>query len=454
MLINGDAAAVPLGDATVHCVVTSPPYWSLRKYAGEQERDWPAVQYSPMPGLPELTVDPMRYALGLESTPEAYIGHMVLVFQEVWRVLREDGVCWIVIGDSYMEGDLIMIPHRLALALQGDGWVVRNDVVWNKLNPMPESVRGWAWSRCKVKIADLNYQRGGSRTNKDRNDAGVACNLPYAQYTNCPGCDKCEANDGYVLRRGSWRHTRSHEVVLMLVKGMGYFANQEAVREATTGNAHSRGNGLHQKSHQPGMGVKQNESFSAAVNEVVSARNPRSVLTLSGESYSGTHYAVFPTKLIAPLIRATCPAKCCPVCGAGWAPVVERNIKGYRHISPKDDNPNRGDGPGTSSRLHNQYFDEQRNVLGYRPSCVHNELWAKHAGKPVPEPVPGIVLDPFVGSGTTLQVANELGLRSIGLDLSHSYLDNQAKVRSGIGAPSNALDGLPMFADAGGETAL
>ena len=61
--------------------------------------------------------------------------------------------------------------------------------------------------------------------------------------------------------------------------------------------------------------------------------------------------------------------------------------------------------------------------------------------------LPGIVFDPFVGSGTTLQVAKELGLRSIGLDISHSSLDKQAKVRSGIGSPSNALDGLPMFAD-------
>ena len=104
MLSNASAHALPLADGEVHAVVTSPPYWSLRKYAGQQERDWPEVRYSPMPGLPPLTIEPMRCALGLEPTPEAYVGHMVACFREVWRVLRGDGCCWIVQGDSYASG--------------------------------------------------------------------------------------------------------------------------------------------------------------------------------------------------------------------------------------------------------------------------------------------------------------------------------------------------------------
>ena len=101
MILNGDAGRIPLRDGEIHCVVTSPPYWSLRKYAGEQERDWGEVRYSPVAGLGEVVVGEMRCALGLEGTVEAYIGHLVAVFREVRRVLRADGVAWVVMGDSY-----------------------------------------------------------------------------------------------------------------------------------------------------------------------------------------------------------------------------------------------------------------------------------------------------------------------------------------------------------------
>jgi DNA modification methylase len=371
---------------------------------------------------------------------------MVLVFREVKRVLRDDGCAWCVIGDSYAggnyrEGDLVMVPHRLALALQGDGWVVRNDVVWNKLNPMPESVRGWTWTRCRVKVKPSRANRYGLQENGSLTSGDLHHGENQAEWSTCPGCDKCEANDGYVLRRGSWRHTRAHEVVLMLVKGMGYFANQEAVREATTGNAHSRGNGLHPKSHQPGKGIKQNTSFESAIKEVVSCRNPRSVLTLSGESYAGAHYAVFPTKLIAPLIRATCPAKCCPVCGAGWVPITEPRGEYAEALQTKQyasGGLEKGNFKGpTFARVSRDVA-----ILGYRPSC---ECWPTMDENDNFTWLPGIVLDPFVGSGTAGMVAKELGLRWVGLDLAHEYLDQQAKVRTQMGAPSDALDGLPMF---------
>jgi len=190
------AHQIPLPDETVHTVVTSPPYYSLRKYAGEQEIEWPAVSYAPMPGLGPVEIPAMTSALGLEPTPEAYIGHLVLCFREVRRVLRDDGVAWCVIGDDYKDGQLQMTPHRLALALQGDGWTCRNDVVWAKKSPMPESVSGW------------RFQDGK-------------------------------------LRRGSWRHTRAHEFVLMLTKGMAYFCDQEKVREAIQPESYKRFDSAH-----------------------------------------------------------------------------------------------------------------------------------------------------------------------------------------------------------------
>src|SRR6266550_1548866 len=144
MLIQADARNIPLADNSVHCCVTSPPYWGLRDYG--------------TPGQ-----------LGLETTPDEYLTVMVDVFREVWRVLREDGTLWLNMGDCYATGagkvgecghvyygpmtqpnrmpieglkakDLVGMPWRLAFALQADGWWLRSDIIWSKRNPMPESV--------------------------------------------------------------------------------------------------------------------------------------------------------------------------------------------------------------------------------------------------------------------------------------------------------------------------
>lgn len=151
-LLPGDCLDVlrTLPTASVHCVVTSPPYFGLRAYnGGEQE-------------------------IGSEATPDAYVARLVAVFREVWRVLRDDGTCWLNLGDSYAgsgngsndyrpEGasisrhsgkyvgqkprsslaskQLLGIPWRVAFALQADGWLLRSDIVWSKPNCMPESVK-------------------------------------------------------------------------------------------------------------------------------------------------------------------------------------------------------------------------------------------------------------------------------------------------------------------------
>lgn len=154
-------------------VITSPPYWGLRDY-GTPPQGWPEVAYRPMPGLPEMVTPQWVGELGQEPDPFAYVGHLASVFREVWRVLKPSGTVWLNIGDSYAsswavnrrnivgegsmedgtrpnrpnravaglkEKDLCGIPWRLALALQADGWTLRQDVIWEKPNPMPESVQ-------------------------------------------------------------------------------------------------------------------------------------------------------------------------------------------------------------------------------------------------------------------------------------------------------------------------
>jgi DNA modification methylase len=117
-IIVGDVrnTLAKLPDQSVHCCVTSPPYWGLRDY-----------------GHPDQ--------IGLEETPEEYVQTMVNVFREVKRVLRHDGTLWLNLGDSYASGkQLVGIPWRVAFALQADGWWLRQDIIWHKPNPMPEPV--------------------------------------------------------------------------------------------------------------------------------------------------------------------------------------------------------------------------------------------------------------------------------------------------------------------------
>lgn len=178
MIINADALTglEQVADKSVQEVVTSPPYYRLRRY--NTPCQWPAISYSPMAGLPAVEVTEWQGELGHESDIFAYIGHLVAIMREVKRVLRDDGTVWFNIGDSYAGAqriggsseskigskqetnmgtnflygqqaviptglkpkDLMLIPTRLALALQTDGWYLRSQIIWHKPSAMPESV--------------------------------------------------------------------------------------------------------------------------------------------------------------------------------------------------------------------------------------------------------------------------------------------------------------------------
>ena len=117
-IIQGDCieGMRTIADESVHCVVTSPPYYGLRDYGVDGQ-------------------------IGLEESPDAYVAKMVDVFRDVHRILRNDGTLWLNLGDSYASGkQLLGIPWRVAFALQADGWYLRQDIIWHKPNPMPESV--------------------------------------------------------------------------------------------------------------------------------------------------------------------------------------------------------------------------------------------------------------------------------------------------------------------------
>jgi DNA modification methylase len=241
---------------SVHCVVTSPPYWGLRDYG--------------VPGQ-----------LGLEPTPKEYVADMVAVFREVRRVLRADGTVWLNLGDSYARQggktdglprhwdgrendpsgmhakrslasefgakpkDLIGIPWRVAFALQADGWYLRSDIIWAKPNPMPESVTD--------------------------------------------------------------RPTKSHEYVFLLSKSARYFYDADAVREADGG----RGSGQVARKYRIDAGGNPNhpgnQGYAVPWEPNSAGRNLRSVWTIATQPYPGAHFATFPEALVEPCVKAGCP---------------------------------------------------------------------------------------------------------------------------------------------------
>jgi DNA modification methylase len=257
-ILIGDCLEVlkTLEDGSVNCCVTSPPYWGLRDYGVDGQ-------------------------LGLEPTPDEFVAKMVDVFREVRRVLRDDGTLWLNLGDSYAGGnrggqgnastisqgsrqqnesmvgggavlglkpkDLVGIPWRVAFALQADGWWLRQDIIWAKPNPMPESVR-----------------------------------------------DRC---------------TKAHEYIFLLSKSRKYYYDAEAVKEPASPLTNSRGSGTGPKNATTEFdsGVKANSSFAPAINGHVTHRNKRSVWTVTTKPYPEAHFATYPPKLIEPCILAGCP---------------------------------------------------------------------------------------------------------------------------------------------------
>lgn len=282
-IITGDSLDVlrGLAPASVHCCVTSPPYWGLRDYKADGQ-------------------------LGLERTPEEYVARLVAVFRAVRRVLRPDGTLWLNLGDSYAAPgggyspnapsniagskqstqphamksikehidyglkpkNLVGIPWRVAFALQADGWYLRSDIIWAKPNPMPESVTD--------------------------------------------------------------RPTKAHEYIFLLAQQERYYYDADAIADEavqSSGGWQSRAkNGLSTLGANSCCNPDRNDS-GACVGEgrIGATRNKRTVWTVASSPYPDAHFATFPPALIEPCILAGCPEDGTvldPFAGAGTTGLV------------------------------------------------------------------------------------------------------------------------------------
>jgi DNA modification methylase len=313
-LLQGDCRDVlaTLPADSVHCVVTSVPYYGLRDYgcAGQ---------------------------IGLEATPDEWLATLVGVFREVRRVMRPDATLWLNVGDAYasspsgsfdnggrgsgaLQGggfrsnkrstlgngykakDLLMMPARLAIALQQDGWWVRSDIIWAKPNPMPESVTD--------------------------------------------------------------RPTSAHEHVFLLAKQARYFYDGAAVAEPSLREGDLPGG-------QGGfidlrLGNYKSGFAAAGQRPVAATRNLRNVWTIATEPFPAAHYAVYPTALVERCIKAgTSERGCCAQCGAPRVRQTDKTLiplQAVNNVRSCDQN-NRGAMPRVNVAT---------TTTGWAPSCTHN----------------------------------------------------------------------------------
>lgn len=438
-----------LADESVHCVVTSPPYWGLRSYKGVPDSVWG---------------DGWKGNLGNEPMPELYISHLVEIFREVRRVLRSDGVVFCNIGDSYWGGgnnqgnkspisakqasnvgatgqcanhqknlgkhpiikpqDKCLVPFRLAIALQEDGWWIRQDIIWAKNNPMPESVRSPAWVKHKIGVEKSKRDPGKGTNGLPQGDSRH--NLDSrSKYIDCVGCSKCSPNDGLILRKGSWRPTEAHEYILMLTKSGDYYCDGEAVRESYDGPINRWGGEivkrettktLRYKEELGGVGATSGLIAGSALRPNPAGRNLRSVWQFPTQSYAGSHYATFPEKLPELCIKAgTSEYGVCSECGKPWARIIKQIIATSKQC-PKTQQAHEarggiGEPAGTVGKSGSGRIDGYSQTLGWKAMCSHKDA----------KVIPATVLDPFCGTGTTLEVAGKLGRRSIGYEISEDY---------------------------------
>ena len=368
-ILVGDARErlADLPDQSVHCVVTSPPYWGMRSYDDSTHAE----------GM-----------IGLEATFDEFLDNIVDVFAEVHRVLRDDGTLWLNMGDSYagsgttgntesIQGrnrggnnkratpdvpglqpkDLLLQPYEVAVALRrAHQWIIRADNKWVKPNPMPESCRD--------------------------------------------------------------RTTQAHETVWQLVKQGRYYYDQAAVRTPGSPNTHARrkdGQRLPPKGGGDRFDRRAGtlkETRSIAEQAAIGA-NLRNVWIIPIKAYPEAHFATFPPDLVMNPIKAGTSEKgVCAECGAPWT----RQIKTHaENIGNRQTN-----GPRSIERQHSPQgspgfavrMEIRTETTGWEPSCDCDA-----------DRVPAVVLDPFGGAGTVGLVADGLGRDSILIEISDEYAE-------------------------------
>jgi DNA modification methylase len=349
----------------IQTCITSPPYYGLRDYGVDGQ-------------------------VGLEKSVDDYVNNMVEVFNHVKELLTDDGTLWLNLGDTYSDTrwssgggqimnknkdehrslqhekntglpskNLIGIPWKVAFALQADGWILRQDIIWQKPNPMPESVR-----------------------------------------------DRC---------------TKSHEYIFLLSKSPQYYFDHVAIKEPSVNPESYKGRRKRSSMTEQSeiimdkFGATRSGFKNIEEGKTYPTRNKRDVWKVNVRPYKGAHFATYPTALIEPCILAGTSEKGhCPVCNARWKRMKidtgeRHDVEVYTGKAIKDYEHAKAQNPSDTKR---RVLESMSKIYKYEwiPTCECKL-----------EPVPDIVFDPFMGSGTTAQVALQHGRQYLGCELNKEY---------------------------------
>ena len=446
-IICGPAKEVlqALADESINCCISSPPYWALRDYGVDGQ-------------------------LGLEPTFEEYIDKLCTIYDEVKRVLRKDGTCWVNLGDTYNNApsgknpggfqgkamrnnpayntaqtrqkrnikypikSLCLIPQRFAIEMVNRGWILRNVIIWHKPNPMPSSAKD------KFTV-DFEYVYFFVKNNQNlwyfRPDGKVSDRQPDYK-------SGIEGLDWY------WGIRKKKRVKLSLWQGFKYwFEPQYEPQSETSHPRYARGltepppaDPDSKELSRPGyeswrektpvhilpLGRNKRTVWTipndgglciedpkiiAEFTEWLKARYPQqhAVWTIPTQSFPEAHFATFPEKLVEPMIKAGCPEFICTKCGKAREKIYDREVVHNRPNTRPDANVR----PDNYERIPSDWKPKESKCLGYT-DCGCNADWR-----------PGVVWDPFVGSGTTLQVAARLGRNYGGSELKQEYIEMAEK---------------------------
>lgn len=337
----------------VDCIMTSPPYWGLRDYGVDGQ-------------------------LGLEKHPKEYIENLVKVFRESKKVLKDSGSLWLNLGDtyfgswgnmsreqtkdypkgrppsSYAQKDVwlkpkqkMLIPHRTAIALQDDGWLLRNEVIWHKPSHMPSSVRD--------------------------------------------------------------RLSNSFEYLFHFVKQKKYFYDLDSIREPHKTKGKTRG--MTKKlfggttANREGR-VLDNGGYSEA------GKNPGDLWSINPKPFPEAHFACYPTTLCSKPLLATCPNEVCKKCGVARERIIKKEPSKWKDKSRKHKTEvtNFFNKKGSGGNPGGNWKRTKEETIGWS-DCGCGKGFE-----------PGVVLDPFVGSGTTLQEAQNQKKAGIGIEINKEYI--------------------------------
>ena len=375
-----------LPNESINCSISSPPYWALRDYGVDGQ-------------------------LGLEKTFEEYISKLCDIYDEVRRVLRKDGTCFVNLGDTYggtkvgntntnagvynnpgtfkksggVDKSLCLIPQRFAIEMVNRGWILRNVIIWHKPNPMPSSA-------------------------KDR----FTVDFEYVYF--------------FVKSKKYWFEPQYEPYVLPLDRWGGIY---------TDGNV--PGSKYLKEDIDPAQLTQRPRSM----RPNALGRNKRTVFwTIPTQPYPEAHFATYPEKLVEPMIKAGCPEFICTKCGKAREKIFEQVGE---TTTEKAKRLGRDNKRGTGGKLVTQNLDysgghgnniRPATFIGYT-DCGCNADWR-----------PGVVLDPFAGSGTTLQVAAKLNRNWLGIELKPEYIEMAEK------RATQGETGIPVKEQRQGQGAL